>query len=142
MNRLVLDSFSRFSCKYWAFNFARVPTRLLHKPSKYFGNQLLSKTSNRVPLGPLERQCAKCSWRRYFGSLTRSSQVRNVRISRKHTLHNLENNLWLPQILIFSYKQCGQRGDYLLPGGGGGGRTPIYGLYGYVPLNRVCFLVL
>ena len=23
-----------------------------------------------------------------------------------------------------------------------GGGTPIYGLYGYVPLNRVCFLLL
>jgi len=27
----------------------------------------------------------------------------------------------------------------MYPGGGG---TPIYGLYGYVPLNRVCFLLL
>ena len=25
---------------------------------------------------------------------------------------------------------------------GGGGGTPIYGLYGYVPLNRVWFLLL
>ncbi|KAL9986997.1 hypothetical protein ACROYT_G001231 [Oculina patagonica] len=68
MNRLVLESFSRFSCKYWASNFTRVPTRLLHNPSRYFGNQLLS---NRAPV---EQRCAKCSLRRYFGSLTKSSQ--------------------------------------------------------------------
>ncbi|KAJ7351147.1 Paraplegin [Desmophyllum pertusum] len=68
MNRLVLDSFSRFSCKYWASNFARVPTRLFHNPSRYFGNQLLS---NQVAL---DQRCVQCNVRRYFGSLKRSSQ--------------------------------------------------------------------
>ena len=30
--------------------------------------------------------------------------------------------------------------DHKAPGGGGGVGTPIFGIYGYVPLNRVWFL--
>ncbi|XP_020625881.1 paraplegin-like [Orbicella faveolata] len=64
MNRLVLESFSRFSGKYWAFNVPRVPTRLFHQ-----SNQLLTNRRN------LGKRCIKCNLRRHFGSLARPSQV-------------------------------------------------------------------
>ena len=55
-----------------------------------------------------------------------------------HTCDDIQNN-------IFSRKGCTSMyfvGFFPGGGGGGGGGTPIYGLYGYVPLNRVCFLLL
>ncbi|XP_022793735.1 uncharacterized protein LOC111332627 [Stylophora pistillata] len=73
MNCQILCPLTRFFTKYWVFNCARSPTRLLHSHSSYINTRNVGShlSSGRVSL---DQRCVKCNLRRFFGSLARSSQ--------------------------------------------------------------------
>lgn len=89
MNRLLFHSFPTLPCKYWALDFTRFPSRLLHNPAssvKCFTAQATSGTYNlnirKLLSNPDAQKCLNYNLRRYFTDLTRYSQgevsVKNV----------------------------------------------------------------